>query len=402
MSGQALERQAGALTWADAGVLALLMGANLVVLSSDIVTSALYPALATRYRVPLETVVLLSTPRALAQLGALAVGPLSARVGRARLLVVGLFLAAAAAWGAALSRSLGTMAVVQVALGLALAIGGASIPALAGDRYPYAVRGRVLAIIRLAMPLTLIGAVPGLVTLASRAGVAAPFSVLGLAATAISLLAAWRLPGATARGSEAPAEAPGLPRLTAQAAGLLALAFGLSLVPQAVFTFLAAWVGGTFGSPGTTVALAIACDGCGALVGVAASAALVDRLTKRWAAVLGLVAAGACAALLPGTGRAFALACVTVAALSASLEMVFVAFPALLTELAPQARGAIMGLWVIALAAGGALAPVVGRLLWMRWGMTGLGYAGGLLLTAVAAGLALVAVEPSERAGVHA
>jgi len=74
-----------------------------------------------------------------------------------------------------------------------------------------------------------------------------------------------------------------------------------------------------------------------------------------------------------------------------------VAFPALLSEMAPQARGAIMGLWAVALAAGGALAPVAGRALWMRWGMAGLGRAGGVVLVAVAVGLAIVAEEPSGR-----
>jgi len=372
------------------------MGANLVVLASDIVTSALYPALAARYGVPLETVVLLSTPRALAQLGAPALGALSERLGRAQVLVGSLFLAAAAAWGAALVRSLGTMALVQVALGLALAVGNTSIPALVGDRYPYALRGRALAIIRLAMPLTLIGAAPGLVALASRAGVAMPFAVLGLAATAIALLAAWRLPAAAGPNVASPASATPAPHLTARAIAILVLALGLSLVPQAIFTFLAAWVGNTFGNPGRTVALALTCDGCGALAGVAVSALLVDRLTKSRATLVGLGAAAAFAALLPSMGRAFPLACATIACFSASLEMVFVAFPALLSEVAPQARGTIMGLWAIALAAGASLAPVAGRLLWMRWGMAGLGRAGGALLLVVAVGLAIVAVEPAD------
>ena len=392
-----MEQRAPTLTLADAAILALLMGANLVVLASDIVTTSLYPALAARYGVPLETVVLLSTPRALAQLGVLALAPLSERVGRVPMLVASLFLASAAAWGAALARSLGVMAMIQVALGLALAVGNAAIPALAGDRFAYAVRGRAMAAIRLAMPLTLIGAAPGLVALGNRVGVTAPFALLGLAAMAIALLAAWQLPGAAGPGASTHATAAPRARLTARAAGVLVLALGLSLVPQAVFTFLAAWVGGTFGNPASTVALAITCDGCGSLAGVAASALLVDRLTKRRAATAGLVAAAAFAALLPGTRHTFPLACAAIAAFSASLEVVFVAFPALLSEMAPQARGAIMGLWAVALAAGGALAPVAGRALWMRWGMAGLGRAGGVVLVAVAVGLAIVAEEPSGR-----
>lgn len=393
-----MEQPARQLSRSDAGILALLLGANLVALVPEIMMGALYPALAARYAVSLETVVLLTTPRALGQFGVLFLGPLSQRIGWARLLVGGLILAAAAAWGGALASGLGVMAVLQVAMGLALAIGNAGIPALAGDRFAYAVRGRALAIIRLAMPLTLIVVVPCLVALASRVGVRAPFVALGLAATAIAALSAWRLPAAAgrpARGADSP-----LPRrLPVQVFALLALALCLQLVPASVFSFLSAWIGETFGNPGVTVGLVIACDGVGALLGVGLSAAFVDRLTKRRAALLGLAVAGAFALLLPAAGRALGLACLTIAGLSASLEVAFVALVAMLTELAPRARGTVMGLWAGALAAGTALSPLASRPLWTGWGMAGLGWAGGGLLAVLAVALLLVVAEPGSRVG---
>ncbi len=382
------------LAFSGAGILALLLGANLVVLASDIMMAALYPALALRYGLPLETVVLLTTPRSLAQLGVLFLGPLSDRIGRAGLLVGGLVLAAAAAWGGALAPNLLAMAVVQVGMGLAVAIANAGIPALVGDRYPYAVRGRVLAITRLAMPLALIVAVPALVALAAGSGVAAPFVALGAAASAIAALTAWRLPSAAARPVAVTAEKPDERRVPLRAGAVLVLALCLAAVPQIVFNFLPAWVGKAFGNPSVTVGVALACDGSGALVGVAATALFVDRLTKRRAAALGMVAASVFAALLPRTGHAFPLACATIAGFSASLEMVFVGLPALLSGMAPRARGTVMGLWAAALAGGGALAPLVGRELWTRWGMAGLGWAGSALLVVLAVALALVAVEP--------
>jgi len=380
----------------DAGLLALLLGANLVALASDVMMSPLYPLLAAHYGVALETVVLLGTPRALAQLGVLFLGPLSERIGRAYLLVGGLALTALAAWAGALAPGLGAMALVQTALGLALAVAAAGIPALVGDRYAYAVRGRALAIIRLAMPLTLIAVVPGLAALAVGAGVVAPFVALGTAATAICVLAAWRLPRAVARGATPSAAAPAAGRhITLRAGAVLVLALCLSLVPSTVFTFLPAWVGNTFANPAVTVSLAIAADGCGALLGVLFSAVLVDRLTKRRAATLGALVAGVFMLLLPATGHAFGLAALIIAGFSGCLEVALVAFMALLSEMAPAARGTVMSLWAVALAGGAALAPVAGRLVWMRWGMAGLGAAGSTLLLAVALALTLVvAAEP--------
>ncbi len=392
-----MEHPAKPLARSDAGILALLLGANLVVLVPDLLLGALYPALAAHYGVPLETVVLLTTPRALAQLGILCLGPLSERIGRAHLLVAGLALAAAAAWGAVLAPGLRAMAVVQVGLGLALAIGNAGIPALVGDRFAYAVRGQALALIRLAMPLTLIVVVPALVALSSQAGVRAPFVALGVAGTVVAALAAWRLPAAAGR----PVGASGSPlvrRVPARALAVLVLALCLSMAPTAVFTFLSAWIGRTFGNPGLTVGVAVASDGIGALLGVTLSAAFVDRLTKQRAGVLGLLAAGTFAVLLPAAGRAFPLACLAVAGFSGSLELAFVAMMALLSEMAPQARGTVMALWAVALALGAALAPVGGRALWSAWGMAGLGLAAGALLAALAVALALVAAEPADAA----
>ncbi|MDI7276026.1 MAG: MFS transporter, partial [Anaerolineae bacterium] len=88
--GEAGGRAARAMAPREAGFLALLVAANLVAVTVDILLSALYPSLAACYARPVETLVLLGTPRALAQLGVLPLGALSDRVGRGRVLAGGL------------------------------------------------------------------------------------------------------------------------------------------------------------------------------------------------------------------------------------------------------------------------------------------------------------------------
>ncbi len=384
------------LPLSEAGLLALLLATNLTALATDIVISALYPSLALRYRVPIETVVLLTTPRSLVQLGVLALGPLSDRVGRALLLVGGLGLLAAGAWGAALARNLGAMAAVQVALGLGIVITQAGIPALIGDRYAYGMRGQALAVIRLAMPLSLIVVGPALVALAARAGVAAPFVAFGSAATLLTLLAAWRLPQAAGHPRPAAAASTSSPRRWARPriVAMLLLVLCLSMVPTAVFSFLAAWIGSTFGDPGRTVGLALTSDGLGALSGIALGALLVDRLGKRRAGILSLALSGGFALVLGSAGRSLPLALGAVAGYSGSLELAFISLAALLSEWVPEARGTVMGFWAAALAVGSAVSPLLARQLWHRGGMAAIGVGGGLLLLGVAAASALVAQEP--------
>lgn len=74
--------------------------------------------------------------------------------------------------------------------------------------------------------------------------------------------------------------------------------------------------------------------------------------------------------------------------------MAIIALPALLTEAAPQARSTVMGLWAAAFAAGGAIAPILARWLWLQGRMSAIAGAGGVLLLLLAAGFAMVAVEP--------
>jgi predicted MFS family arabinose efflux permease len=302
----------------------------------------------------------------------------------------------------ALVRKLPAMVLVQVAFGLGLAIAMAGMPAIVGDRYHYADRGRALGIVRLAMPLTLIAVVPGMVVLGVRFGVRAPFATMGTAAFLLFLLVAWRLPRMTGRPP-----APGLGTaggrgwVRPQVILLLILALGLSMVPTAVFGFLSAWVTETFGDPARNVGLVLTGDGLGALAGAGLGALLVDRLTKRRAGMLSLGLGGAFGLALALGQRSLGLGVGAIVGLSASLELSLIALSALLTESAPEARGAVTGLWAAALAMGSAVSPLVARVLWLRGGMAAIAGAGGALLLVLAAAFAVGVVEPKGTASNH-
>lgn len=383
---------------ADLGFLSLLLAANLVALAPEVMTSALYPSLAAHLGLPLETVVLLTTPRALAQLGILLLAPLSERLGRARVLAGGLLLVAVGGWGGALARSLAAMVPTQLAFGLGFAIAMAGVPAIVGDRYRYAGRGRALGIVRLAMPIALIAVVPGLAVLGTRYGVAVPHALLGTVAFLLFLLVMWRLPRLVAQPPPSEAEeGGGRSWLRPQVILLLALTLALSAAPTAVFGFLSAWVTETFGNPARNLTLALTGDGLGALLGASLGALLIDRLTKRRAGILGLGLGGAFGLALALGQHSLGLGVAAIVGLAAALEVSLISLSALLTEAAPQARGTVMSLWAAALAAGAALSPLVARLLWLRGGMAAVAGASGALLLLLSAAFAVGVVEPGSR-----
>ncbi len=388
--------RSSALTLSDLGFLAVLLAANLVAFAPDILTSALYPSLAVRLGVPLETAVLLTTPRALGQLGILALGPLSDRVGPGWVLAGGALLVAVGAWGAAATSSMAVMLAVQLAFGLGFAVAMATIPAIVGDRYPYARRGQALGIVRLSMPLALIVVVPALVALANRHSVVAAYGGLGAVASLVFALAAWRLPRVAGRrtGREVSPEARPAHWLRPRVILLLLLSVGFSMAPAAVFGFLGSWVTETFGDPARNVGLALTSDGMGALAGASLGALLIDRLTKRRAGIAALALAGTFALAIAAAQHALGPALPAIVGFSASLEIATIALPALLSEAAPQARGTVMSLWAAAFASGAAIAPIVARYLWLQGGMGAIAGAGGVLLLLLAGGFAAAAVEP--------
>ncbi len=280
---------------------------------------------------------------------ALLTGPLSDHFGRRRFLLAGAGLFAIASSLTARADSLVGLVATRMLTGFAAGTISTCSIALAGDWFPYAVRGRAFGLISVAYFAAPIVGVPLAAEVAERWGWRPTFGVFALLALAVMVIAL-RLPT-----EHRPAALPGgrlhqtlascrsILRRRDTAAGLI-VAF---LVSGGLYTFiyyLGQWLSVTFHVNTATLGAVFMLGGLVAVVGAPAGGVLSDRWGKRPVSIVGDLLLALSIALIPdfswGLGILAAFG-------AASLGVAFRQGPltALMTELVRSAeRGAFMAL----------------------------------------------------------
>jgi len=356
-------------------LLIILFSATFVVATGIQMGNALFPALSRLLDVPVSTVTLLVSVWAFTGLLAPLFGPPSDRYGHGMFVLIGLGSFTIGNLLCACAAGFGLLLAFQVFVGLGYAIFTFSASALVGDLFAYEVRARAMSLVRVAVSVTALVGVPAAAVLADRATARASFGAAGGLGLLV-LLFAWQwLPRSPRQGGQTPpVEAKAIlwrparevTRHRPAVAGLFTLAIWAT-IPTGVFVYLAAWLEQAFRLNGAQVGLAFALIGVGGLAGNALTAAWADRLGKKRAALVGLLALSVAVMLLPHLGvLAAALACVTL--LAVALEFSTASFATLMTELMPSSRGTLLSLVSLAIGIGTGVAPLVLRPLWERGG----------------------------------
>jgi predicted MFS family arabinose efflux permease len=238
-----------------------------------------------------------------------------------------------------------------------------SLQAYLGDRTPYARRGLVIAFTELGWSGAALVGIPLAGLLVARAGWSAPF--LPLAALGVVAGAALWL--VLPRDAPAPGQAQGggpahWARLWRSPAVLAGLALGLliSTANENLNVVYAAWLERTFGLSVAELGLSATVIGLAELVGEGLVMGLADRLGKRRAIAVGLVASAAACAALPFAGGSLALALGALFLVFIGFEFTIVASLPLMTELVPEARGRVMSTNVAFFAGGRMLGALLG------------------------------------------
>lgn len=324
------------------------------------------PAIARGVGVPLETAALAVTARAALGLVSPLFGSLADLRGRRVAMLVGLGLFSA---GMALVAVCPTYPALVGGLLLASAaklIFDPAMQAYIGDRVPYARRGRALAVTELSWSFAFLLGMPLAGWLIAQADSwRAPFPWLAL----LALVAVVGLARVIPPDRPAPETRLSLPagvRIVLQhrvALAALAVALLIALGNETVFIVYGAWLEDAFGLKVAALGLASAVIGLAELGGEGAVAAVVDRLGKRRAVMLGVLANALTSLLLPVIGFSVGGALAGMFAFFLTFEFALVSLISLMTELVPGARATLLAGNVAVFSVGRMLGALLGPLL---------------------------------------
>lgn len=319
------------------------------------------PVLARGLGVDLSTMALAITARSSLGLASPFLGSLADVRGRKAVMLISLLLFAAAMGLIALWP---TFAVFLVCLPIAGAAKVAFDPAMQahlGDHVFYARRGLVIAITEFGWSGGFLIGVPLAGWVMARAGWSAPFPWLAaLALTSAVVL--WRLLPAEASDPSPPSLVAGFRTVLSSRSAVAGLVVGASIsaANELVNIVFGAWLESSFGLQVLALGGVSAVIGFSELTGEGLVALLADRLGKRRAVALGVLANCLASLSLPFLGRTLLSALFGLFALYLSFEFTLVSAIPLMTELVPSARATLMAGNVGAHSAGRALGALLG------------------------------------------
>jgi len=307
-----------------------------------------------------------------------AVGPFSDRIGRKRMVVIGLVVCAAASLGYSASRDFSALLGFSILFGCGGAISGPNTVASVGDYYSPATRGRMMAIVEAGMPIAMLGTVPAGALIAGTLGWRFSFLVLGIFILVVALAAVIVLPPTPARQpgrriayvlsfGEAFREKAFLPLLLSN--------IWLQAAYWAIGTYLAAFLIQSYSLSTEQLAPFLSLLAIGHLAGTLTGGVLSDRLSriKLCAVTQGLAGLVSIALMLltPNIWLSVLLGSLFMGLYGSNRP----AFSSLMVSVSSTVRGTVMGVQATSNHLGNSLGAMLGGLL---LGLTGYGYLGVL------------------------
>jgi len=332
--------------------------------------------------VSLATATLLVTARsALGLMGPL-FGPLSDRYGRRSMMLAGLTCLMV---GGLLCFAFPVFVLFLsgfMLMGFGKIIFDPAMQAYLSDRVAYAQRGRVLGITELAWATANLAGLPAMGLLIEGAGWRAPFLALaGLGVFSALLVRLFMPSGASRSHSSAGILTTTRAALLGEGRVLAALAFSVLFMAanDNLFIVYGAWMETSFGLGAAGLGAVAAVIGVAELVAEFLSAALVDALGKKRAAVGGGILTAIAYVVLPHLGGDLRWATAGLFSLLLCFEFAIVSSIPLISELEPEARGTVMSWNVAALSGGRMVGALTGAAAWSLGGFAANGVLSALL-----------------------
>ncbi|MCC7360461.1 MAG: MFS transporter [Anaerolineales bacterium] len=354
------------------------------------------PALSRGLGVPPETLAGLISLRGALGLVSPALGGLPDRIGRRFTALLGLVIFVAGLLLLGVFPSLATFAVYLFAVAGCKYMFDPALQAHLSDRTPYARRGLVIAFIELGWSGASFVGLPLIGFLIARATWRAPFLPLAAAGVAVAAALWFVLPHDVPQRGAGHAPSLGYYALIRRhpvvlwGGGLGLLAGGANELFNVVY---AGWLEQAFGLTTAELGLTATVIGLAELLGEVLVMVLADKMGKRRAVAVGLLASAAAYGLIPLTGGQLPLALAGLFFVYLAFEFTLVGSLPLMTQLVPSARFRVMSLNAALHSAG----RMVGAFSGPRLFALGFGWIGVAAALANLAGLALIVFLVRER-----
>jgi predicted MFS family arabinose efflux permease len=343
------------------------------------------PVFARGLGVDLSTIALAVTARSSVGLASPFLGSLADRHGRkwTMLVALGLFSASMAlvtGW-----PIFSTFVAALILSTVAKVLFDPAMQAYLGDRVHYARRGLVIAVTEIGWSGAFLVGVPLAGWVIQAKGWAGPFPWLAALGVCAALLLSIVLPADKPAQAHTQAWRSGLQSIIHNRSALAGLTFGIlvSLANEVVNIVFGVWLERAFGLQVVALGAASAVIGLSELGGESLVAGLSDRLGKRKAVAWGVGLNSLACMALPLLDRSLPTALTGLFLSYITFEFTLVSAIPLMTELAPAARGMLMGSNIGGQSAGRAVGALIGPAL----------FGSGLIANAsVAAGFDLLAL----------
>ncbi len=335
------------------------------------ITSPFLPTIARAVGVSLSSAGLLASAMGAMSILAPLMGLLSDRYGRRRLMQVSLVLLAAMSVLAANSTNFNVILLAFAGFGLAKALFDPSVLAYLGDAVPYSQRGRVMAIAEFAWSAAWLFGVPLGGILIERAGLSALWWAVAVVAVITAVMIQVTLPPAPTHHAPTTTNGDGQWRVLIRNPvvwAVMAVSFFMLFALDNVFILYGAYLEdqfnltlGAIGLLSIVIAVAEAAAELGAV-------RWTDRIGKQRSVILGLIGFGVLVLLLPLAGGAAWLTVLAFAVAIFVFEYTIVSFIPLVSEVAPNARATLFGIYIGTLGLGRIVAPLIGTRLYEATG----------------------------------
>jgi DHA1 family inner membrane transport protein len=304
------------------------------------------------------------------------IGPLSDRLGRKRLVIVGLITIGIAFSGYSFTREFSIIIGLSVLLGLGISMAFPNILSSVGDYFPPARRGKAMAIVNLGPPITTIGGVPLGALIADRYGWQTSVLCLGVGMIVVALLILIALP--SMKPVRSPQEITYLSKLREvlrqkNVLYILVANIMMSGTFQIIDIYLVAFLMVSYSLKIGQVAPFISLMAIGQFAGTLLGGQMADRLNKLKICIISIALCGVIGLLLILFPQHMWLSVLLGAFFRGIYALNRPAYFTIMISISPKGRGTIMGFSAMSIQVGRTLGAMLGGLLVAYFGYSYIG-----------------------------